>query len=57
MSNHASTPASSTATYYVYLHGEFVATAEAMTKGEAVTQVANKHYNRNEYGLMAVAQG
>jgi hypothetical protein len=41
-------------TYRVYLHGEFVAVVQAMTKGEAVTKVANKHYNRNEYGLMAV---
>jgi hypothetical protein len=43
-----------TRTYKVYLHGEFVALAEAMTRGEAVTHVANKHYDGNEYGLMAV---
>jgi hypothetical protein len=41
-------------TYRVYLHGEFVALAQAMTKGEAVTHVANKYYSSNEYGLMAV---
>jgi hypothetical protein len=40
--------------YRVYMHGEFVAHAEAMTRGEAVTQVANKYYDGNEYGLMAV---
>lgn len=41
--------------YRIYLHGNPVGYIDhAMTKGEAVTRFANLHYNRIEYGLMAV---
>lgn len=52
MSNMMPTPAA--ATYRVFLRGEFVSFAPAMTKSEAITQVANKHYSRNEYDLTAI---
>lgn len=40
--------------FKLYLHGEFVGRAIAETKGEAVTQMANKCYCKNEHGLMAM---
>ena len=40
--------------YKIYFHGEFVGVASAMTRGEAVTQFANRSPGYAENGLMAV---
>jgi len=40
--------------YKLYFHGDFVGTAHAMTRGEAVTQFSNRSPGYAESGLMAV---